>query len=320
MLIVQKFGGSSLAGIERLRRAAGICMEARHREHEVVMVVSAMGDATDRLVELAQQISPRPSLREMDALMTTGEQQSAALMAIMLESMGAKAQSFAGWQAGIMTDGEFGRGDIRLIAPSRILEAVSRGRVAVVTGFQGFCASGDITSLGRGGSDTTAVALAAALEAERCEIYTDVAGIYSADPRLIPEARRLECIDFRDMLALARAGSQVLHPRSVELAMANSMELSLLSSFEESGGSAVRFLKESGRPPFAGVTRCAESSQISLVGRSADAAALSKMALTLAGRGISVLSGALSENCASVTVAPELLLSAMEHIHREMVL
>ncbi len=320
MLIVQKFGGSSLADIERLRRAAGICMEARHREHEVVVVVSAMGDTTDELVELARRISPRPSLREMDALMTTGEQQSAALLAIMLESLGARAQSFAGWQAGVMTDSEYGRGEIRLLAPSRILECLSRGRVAVVAGFQGFCAGGDITSLGRGGSDTTAVALAAALEAERCEIYTDVAGIYSADPRLIPEARKLAYIDFRDMLALARAGSQVLHPRSVELAMANSLELSLLSSFEEGEGSVVRFLKESSRPDFAGVTRSADSCQVSLVGRAADAGALSGMALALARQDIPVLSGSLSENCASVTVAPEQLLPAMEHIHREMLL
>ena len=147
MLIVEKFGGSSLADIERLRRAAGICRSARCREHDVVVVVSAMGDTTDHLVDMAQEISPRPSKRELDALMTTGEQQSAALMAIMLESLGVKAQSLSGWQAGILTGSRHGGSDIRLIAPGRIQEALSRGRVPVVTGFQGFCEYGDITSL-----------------------------------------------------------------------------------------------------------------------------------------------------------------------------
>ena len=320
MLIVQKFGGSSLADIERLRRAAGICIEARRREHDVVMVVSAMGDTTDDLVNMAQTISPQPSPREMDALMTTGEQQSAALMAIMLESLGAKAQSFTGWQAGLLTDCQHGHGDLKLIAPSRILEALSRGRVAVVAGFQGFCRCGDITSLGRGGSDTTAVALSAALEADRCEIYTDVSGIYTADPRLIPDARHLESIDFRDMLMLARSGSQVLHEKSVELAMANGIEIHLLSSFENAEGSVVRFLKDGQRPAFAGITRSVESGQVSLVGRSADASALSKLVLLLAREGIPVISGSITEGCASVTVARTQLQTAMEHIHREMLL
>lgn len=170
MLIVQKFGGSSLAGIERLRRSAEICLECAHREQDLVVVVSAMGDSTNALIDLARQISPHPSSREMDALMTTGEQQSAALMAIMLESLGAKARSLTGWQAGIFTDSRYGNADVALIAPDRVRKTLNEGAIAVVTGFQGFCEYGDITSLGRGGSDTTAVALAAALEAGRCEI------------------------------------------------------------------------------------------------------------------------------------------------------
>ena len=320
MLIVQKFGGSSLADVERLRRAAGICIEARHREHEVVVVVSAMGDTTDELLDMAQQISARPSPREMDALLTTGEQQSAALMAIMLESMGTRAQSLTGWQAGIMTDCENGHGEIQLIAPSRILEALSQDRVAVVTGFQGFCRCGDITSLGRGGSDTTAVALAAALEADRCEIYTDVSGIYTADPRIIPDARHLESIDFRDMLALAKAGAQVLHPKSVELAMINGVEIHLLSSFQSGPGSVVRFMSDSRRPDYAGVTRNPDTNTVSLAGKLANAAALSRVVMLLGAQGIPVLSGEINDGCVSVTVAQTQLIEAMELVHMEMLL
>ena len=320
MLIVEKFGGSSLAGTQRLRRAAEICRDARSREQDVVVVVSAMGDTTDHLLDMAQQISPRPSKRELDALMTTGEQQSAALMAIMLESLGVKAQSFSGWQAGILTGPQHGGSDIRLIAPGRIQEALSRGRVPVVTGYQGFTARGDISTLGRGGSDTTAVALASALEADRCEIYTDVDGIYTADPRLIASARKLPRIDLRDMLALARGGSQVLHSKSVELALAGNIDIHLLSAFEDSPASLVCRLKDGERPGFAGVTRRREEGSLSLAGKAADAAALSRMVVLLAEAGIPVLSGQLEEGRASVQVNPQQLDTAMQLIHDEMVL
>ena len=303
MLIVEKFGGSSLADIERLRRAAEICRSARCREHDVVVVVSAMGDTTDHLVDMAQEISPRPSKRELDALMTTGEQQSAALMAIMLESLGIKAQSLSGWQAGILTGSQHGGSDIRFIAPGRIQEALSRGRVPVVTGFQGFTAQGDISTLGRGGSDTTAVALSAALEADRCEIYTDVDGIYTADPRLIPSARKLPRIDLRDMLALA-----------------NNIDIHLLSSFESAPASLVCRLKEAERPAFAGVTRCKGEGSLSLAGKGADAAALSRMVILLSEAGIPVRSGQLDEGRASVELAPQQLDEGMRLIHDEMVL
>lgn len=320
MLIVEKFGGSSLADIERLRRAAGICRNARCREHDVIVVVSAMGDTTDHLVDIAQEISPRPSKREMDALMTTGEQQSAALMAIMLESLGVRAQSLSGWQAGILTETRHGGCDIRFIAPGRIQEALSRGCVPVVTGFQGFTARGDVSTLGRGGSDTTAVALAAALEADRCEIYTDVDGIYTADPRLIPSARKLPRIDLRDMLALARGGSQVLHVKSVELALVNNIDIYLLSSFEDAPASRVCRLKEAERPAYAGVTRRREEGSLSLAGKAADAAALSRMVILLSGAGIPVLSGQLEEGRASVKLAPRQLDEALALVHDEMVL
>ncbi len=319
MLIVQKFGGSSLADTERLRRAAGICREAWRRQRHVVVVVSAAGDTTDELIEMARIINPRPPERELDALMATGEQQSAALMAIMLESLGVPAQSFSGWQAGVLTGGEHLRSRIELIAPGRIIEALDEGRVAVVAGFQGLDQDGDISTLGRGGSDTTAVALAAALNADRCEIYTDVDGIYTADPRLVTGARFLSEIDFRDMLALASAGSQVLHPESVRLAMENGVEIHLLSSFKSSPGSVVRILPERERPPYAGVTRDAEACTVTAVGRAAGPAALSELILLLSRAGVPALDGHVGDGWVSVKVAQAQLLPALELIHSALI-
>ena len=227
MLTVQKFGGSSLAGPEGLRRAAAIISRARREGQAVIAVVSAMGDTTDDLLALARELAPEPPKRELDALLGTGEQQSAALLAITLESLGEPARSLSGAQAGIFADGVHGDGRISLMFPRRLLETLDEGRAAVVCGFQGLDAEGDLITLGRGGSDTSAVAIAAALHADRCEIYTDVEGIYTADPRVLPEARRLSAIDYEDMLRLAEAGSQVLHDRSVRLAMAQGVEIIL---------------------------------------------------------------------------------------------
>ena len=307
MLIVQKFGGSSIADGDRLRRAAGICMRQRQNGNEVVVVVSAMGDTTDLLADRARVLGGKPSPREMDALITTGEQQSAALLVMTMESLGIPAVSLAGWQAGIYTDCRYGDSDIRLIAPVRIREALGRGRVPVVTGFQGVCAAGDITSLGRG-------------EGDRCEIYTDVDGIYTADPRLIPDAVKLSAIDYRDMLALAGAGSQVLHAKSVELAMANSVVIHLLSSFTDAPGSQVRALRDGSRPDFAGITRSRVSGEISLAGKAADAAALSRAVLLLAAEGIEVLSGSVGDGRISVLVEEAEQPHAMQLLHREMIL
>ena len=303
MLIVQKYGGSSLRDPERLRAVAERCRR-RRGEAELVVVVSAMGGATDRLTGRARELSAEPSARELDALVTTGEQQAAALLVMAMETLGLPAVSLTGWQAGILTDTHHGDGDIRLIAPRRVRAELSRGRVPVVTGFQGLCAAGDITSLGRGGSDTTAVALAAALEADACEIYTDVDGIYTADPRVLPQARLLAAIDTRDMLALARAGSRVLHAKSVELALANAVPLRLLSSFDEGPGSEVKLLPDAARPRIAGVTGRPETGRITLAGRGADAAALSEAALLLAGAGIAVQDAALGEGAFTLLVAP----------------
>ena len=318
MLIVQKFGGSSLADGERLRHVAELCLSGRAREAELVLVVSAMGDATDRLSRSAREVSPAPPKRELDALVTTGEQQAAALLVMAMQELGLDAVSLTGWQAGILTDGAYGAGEIRLVAPGRIREELSRGRIPVVTGFQGICARGDVTSLGRGGSDTTAVALAAALEADACEIYTDVDGIYTADPRRLPEARKLDTVDFRDMLALAKAGAKVLHPKSVELAMANHVPLRLLSSFEAGEGSALCLLPERARPRFAGVT--GGDGRLTLAGRGADAGALSEAVLLLAREEIRVLEGSLTENALTLAAAPEDLDRALALVHGHFVL
>lgn len=320
MLVVQKFGGSSVADPDRLRRVAGICLGRRRRGQDVIAVVSAMADSTDRLLELAQKLNPKPPARELDALLSTGEQKSAALLAMTLQSMGAKAESLTGWQAGIITEARHGDADIELIAGERMRELLSRGIIPVVCGFQGVNIKSDICCLGRGGSDTTAVAVSAALSADRCEIYTDVDGIYTADPRLITDAKKHESIDYRDMLALAEAGSQVLHPKSVELAMINGVELWVLSSFENSAGSRVGFLPWDRRPNLAGITRKKDSEVLSLAGKSADAAALSKAVMLLSEERISVKEGTLAPGRISLTVEKEQLPDAMTVLHREMIL
>jgi aspartate kinase len=319
MLIVQKFGGSSLRDPERLRHVAELVRKA-HETAELVVVVSAMGGTTDSLTGRAREMNEKPSPRELDALVTTGEQQAAALLVMTMERLGLPAVSLTGWQAGILTDTHYGDGEIRVIEPGRIRRELSRGRVPVVTGFQGVCAAGDVTSLGRGGSDTTAVALAAALEADACDIYTDVKGIYTADPRVIPEARLLPEIDTRDMLALSRAGSKVLHAKSVELALANDVPLRLLSSFEEGPGSTVKLLPETKRPALAGLTGRADTGRITLAGKGADAAALSEAVLLLSKAGVAVLGGALGENAMTLTVKKEDHPAAMQLLHRGMIL
>ena len=311
MLIVQKYGGSSLKDPERLRHVAELC-RARREKDELVVVVSAMGGTTDSLTGRAREVSREPNARELDALVTTGEQQAAALLVMTMEELGLPAVSLTGWQAGILTDARHGDGAIRLVAPSRIRAELSRGRVPVVTGFQGVCAAGDVTSLGRGGSDTTAVALAAALEADGCEIYSDVDGVYTADPRLLPEARRLP--------ALARAGAKVLHFKSAELALAGNVPLRLLSSYKEGGGSEVKLMPEAARPRFAGITGKADAGTLTLVGRGADAAALSEAVLTLANADIAVLDGGLKENALTLRVSPTAQSAAVKLLHEKMIL
>ena len=315
MLTVQKFGGSSLAGAERMRRAAEISAEALRRGQQLVIVVSACGDTTDELSEAAYEINPGPSGRERDCLLSTGEQQSAALMALMLQSLGIPARSFTGFQAGIFTHGDHGSGRIIFIVPERIRAALAKGITPVIAGFQGMDMQGDICTLGRGGSDTTAVALAQVLGADCCEIYTDVNGIYTADPRLVSGAHLLDKVDYRDMLALSECGSQVLHSESVRIAMASGLKLKLLSSFENSPGSELCFLSAGERPDIAGVTRDSEKSEVSAVGRAASSVLLSELVPMLGSAGVPVLSGSTGSLRASVRVAPAQLLPALELVH-----
>ena len=242
MLIVQKFGGSSLADAARIRRAAKRAVHAVEGGNQVVIVVSAQGDTTDHLISAAAAVNTAPPMREMDAFLSAGEQMSAGLMAMALAAMGQPAVSLAGWQAGLLTDDVHGDARVRQLTKDRIQRELAAGRIVVVTGFQGVNESGDITTLGRGGSDTTAVALAAFLGADKCQIYTDVDGVYDRDPRIFPDAVRFDAIGYDDMLALARQGAQVLHDRCVELAKEHGVQIQVLSSFRPGPGTIVTAL------------------------------------------------------------------------------
>jgi aspartate kinase len=238
-LVVQKYGGSSVSDPERVRRVARRVVGEREAGRQVCVVVSAMGDTTDELIELARRVSPGAHPRERDMLLTAGEQISIALLSMAINDLGSDAVSFTGQQAGIMTDTSHGRARIVRIESERVREALEASRVAIVAGFQGVSTTLDVTTLGRGGSDTTAVALAAALGADVCEIYTDVDGVFTADPRLVPEARKLEVLSYEEMLDLAACGAQVLMLRSVEYARNHGVRLHVRSSFSDADGTHV---------------------------------------------------------------------------------
>jgi aspartate kinase len=239
-LIVQKYGGSSVADAESMKRVAGRIVATRKAGHDVVVVVSAMGDTTDELIDLANQITPIPEGRELDMLLTAGERISMALLAMAIKNLGHEALSFTGSQAGVITTSAHGRARIIDVTPSRIREALNEGAIAIVAGFQGISQdTKDVTTLGRGGSDTTAVALAAALEADVCEIYTDVDGVFSADPRVVPSARKLKTVTYEEMLELAAAGAKVLHLRCVEYARRFDLPIHVRSSFSNHEGTWV---------------------------------------------------------------------------------
>lgn len=314
MLIVQKFGGSSVADAERIRRVAGIIADAASVGDSPVVVLSAGGDTTDTLLENAGEITKKPHRRELDVLLSTGELSSVALMAMQLHSMGLDCVSLSGRQAGIFTDRVHGSARILNISTDRLRRELDAGRIVLVAGFQGIDENDDVTTLGRGGSDTTAVALAAALEASRCEIYSDVDGVYTADPRLVTGAKKLDRIDYADMLRLALGGSQVLHSRSVEAAIANNVELTLLSSFTRKAGTVVS--KSDERPPVCGVTRDKAANKISVVGAGVDAQTLAQTVAVLAENGIVVCEGELRDGVCAVTVSPENVLPSLELIHR----
>lgn len=238
-LIVQKYGGSSVATAERILAVARRIAAAKQAGNDLVVVVSAMGKTTDQLIKLAGEVSPEPDEREMDLLLSTGEIVSATLMAMALRGMGHAAVSLTAGQAGIHTDSLHGRARIKSVDDSRMRREIGDGKILIVTGFQGVSDQFDITTLGRGGSDTTAVALAVALKADRCDIYTDVDGVYTADPRIIPRARKLEDISYEEMLEMAQLGSKVMHPRSVELGEAYGMPIMVRSSFNEEPGTLI---------------------------------------------------------------------------------
>ena len=269
-LIVQKYGGSSVADAEGLKRVAKRIVETRKAGHEVVVVVSAMGDTTDELLDLAEQVVPVPSGRELDMLLTAGERISMALLAMAIKSLGIEARSYTGSQAGMITDAQHGSARIVDVTPKRVRDALDSGYVAIVAGFQGFNrGTGDITTLGRGGSDTTAVALAAALDADVCEIYTDVDGIFTADPRVVPAAKKIDVITSEEMLELAASGAKVLYIRAVEYARRHGVTLRVRSSFNNNEGTLVTNPKDGEiveEPIITGVAADLSEAKITVVG------------------------------------------------------
>ncbi|MGL4737379.1 MAG: aspartate kinase [Cellulosilyticaceae bacterium] len=266
MLVVQKFGGSSVANAERVFNVARRIIETYQAGNEVVVVLSAQGDTTDDLIAKAKEITPNPGKREMDMLLTTGEQQSVALMAMAITSLGYPAVSLNAYQVGMMTTSTYSNARLKKIDPDRIRRELDRKNIVIVTGFQGMNRYDDLTTLGRGGSDTTAVAIAAALHADKCEIYTDVDGVYTADPRVVPTARKLEEITYDEMLELASLGAKVLHNRSVELAKKYNVDLVVRSSLTNAEGTTVREVCKMEKMIVSGVAGDDEIARVSLIG------------------------------------------------------
>ena len=265
-LIVQKFGGSSVRDAQRIQNVAGIIAETYRAGNSVIAVLSAQGDTTDDLIEKAREISDNPSKREMDMLLSTGEQISIALCAMALGKLGIPAVSLAAWQVGIQTDRTYSNARIKRIDRERVQSELDRKKVVLVAGFQGVNRYGDVTTLGRGGSDTSAVALAAAFNADLCQIYTDVDGVYTTDPRIVPNARKLPEITYDEMLELASQGAQVLHNRSVELAKKYNVNMEVLSSLERKPGTKVKEVAKMEKNNIAGVAKDTSIARIALVG------------------------------------------------------
>ena len=266
-LIVQKFGGSSVKDAQRIRNVAGIIAETYLAGNDVIVVLSAQGDTTDDLIEKAREINPHASKREMDMLLSTGEQISCSLCAMAIETMGYPVISLTGWQAGVRTNSAYGDARIKRIETERILAELDKRCIVIVTGFQGINKYDDITTLGRGGSDTSAVALAAVLHADLCQIYTDVDGVYTADPRLVKDAHKLDEITYDEMLELASLGAQVLHNRSVEMAKRYNINLEVLSSFSGQPGTIVKEVTKTMEKPYvSGVAKDKDIARLAVVG------------------------------------------------------
>ena len=265
-LIVQKFGGSSVADAQKVSHVAGIIADIYRQGNQAVVVVSAQGKTTDHLIAQAKEVNPNPSKRELDALMSTGELASMALMALALERLGMPAISLSGWQAGVHTDSAHGAARVGRIDTERLRNELDKGNIVIVAGFQGINKYGDVTTLGRGGSDTSAVALAAALNADLCQIYTDVEGIYTADPRIVPNALKIDEITYDEMLELASLGANVLHNRSVEMAKKYNVNLEVLSSMTGAEGTIVKEVTDVEKLLIKGVTKDVNIARISAMG------------------------------------------------------
>ncbi len=265
-LIVQKFGGTSVANAERIFNVANRVVETYDKDNDVVVVVSAQGDTTDELIEKAKEINPRASKREMDVLLSTGEQQSMALLAMAIEKIGRPVVSLSAWQVGLMTDSNYSNSRIKRIVGNRIQAELDKHKIVVMAGFQGINKFDDVTTLGRGGSDTSAVAVASALGADLCQIYTDVRGVFTADPRIVPDAVQLNDISYDEMLELASLGANVLHNRSVEMAKKYNINLEVLSSLERVPGTIVKEANSVEKMLVRGVARDNDIARISLVG------------------------------------------------------
>ncbi|RKN42786.1 aspartate kinase [Micromonospora endolithica] len=291
-LVVQKYGGSSVANAERIKRVAERIVAARKAGDDVVVVVSAMGDTTDELLDLANQVSPLPPGRELDMLLTAGERISMALLAMAIHNLGYEARSFTGSQAGVITTSVHGRARIIDVTPGRLKGALDEGSVVIVAGFQGVSQdTKDVTTLGRGGSDTTAVALAAALRADVCEIYTDVDGIFSADPRIVPNARHIKKITYEEMLELAACGAKVLHLRSVEYARRAGLPIHVRSSYSTNTGTMVTGSMEDlsvEQALITGVAHDRSEAKITIVGVPDEPGAAAKIFDTVAGAEINI--------------------------------
>jgi len=287
-LVVQKYGGTSVGDLERIHKVAQRIAHYREKGHRLAVVVSAMGHTTDELIALAKRVNPRPPFRELDLLTTTGEQVSVALLSMQLWAMGIPAKGFVQHQIGITTDGRYGDARILEVNPARIREALEQGFVAVIAGFMGTTPEGEITTLGRGGSDTTAVAIAAALGAKECEIYTDTEGVYTTDPHLIPEARKLSVIGYDQMLEMAALGARVLHPRAVYYAKRYGVVLHVRSSFSYNPGTLVKEVAMEMDKAVTGVALDLDHAQIGLIGIPDQPGIAAKVFQALAERGIAV--------------------------------
>ncbi|HVA65994.1 MAG TPA: aspartate kinase [Elusimicrobiota bacterium] len=317
-ILVMKFGGTSLADPEKIQRAAARVARARRRGFAIAAVVSAPGRMTDELLSLAQRVTRRTPPREQDVLMAAGEQISIALLSAALAGRGIEAVSLTGAQAGIRARGPHGAADIASLRPERVRLELARGRVAVVAGFQGIDEKDDLVTLGRGGSDLTAAALAAALKARACEIYTDVKGVYTADPRLVPQARKLKAVGFSEMLELAQAGAQVMQPRSVAYARSRGVLLHVRSAFHDAEGTWIGARGQEGGSGVGAlaVARLGAAARVSAVGRGLTRADAAAMRGILRGRGISCRRLEQFPSRVSCLLDPRQAVEALRVLHR----